>query len=69
MENTRIAFGRKIVEARTIKRLTQEELAKRASLQQNNLSRIENGKYNPGLDILQRIADALDMELGFVERF
>lgn len=68
MENTRIAFGRKIVEARTVNRLTQEELAERAGLQQNNLSRIENGKYNPGLDILQRIADALDMELGFMEK-
>lgn len=66
MENTRTAFGRKIVEARTVRRITQEELADRANIQRNNLSRIENGKYNPGLDILQRIADALDMELGFV---
>lgn len=66
MENTRTAFGRKIVEIRIIKRLTQEELADSAGITRNNLSRIENGKYNPGLDILHKIADALGMELKFV---
>lgn len=61
-------FGQKIVEARTIKRLTQTELADMVGITQNNLSRIENGKYNPGLDILQRISDALDMELAFIAK-
>jgi transcriptional regulator with XRE-family HTH domain len=64
--NTREDFGRKIVEARTIARLTQQELADSAGITRNNLSRIENGKYNPGLDILQKLADALEMELKFV---
>lgn len=68
MENTRIDFGRRIAEARSIKGLKQEVLAERAGITQNNLSRIENGKYNPGLDILLRIADALDMELGFIDK-
>jgi len=63
--NTREDFGRKIVQARTMARLRQEELANSAGITQNNLSRIENGKYNPGLDILLRIANALKMELGF----
>ena len=66
--NTREYFGKKIAEARSIKGLKQEVLAERAGITQNNLSRIENGKYNPGLDIIQRIADALDMELGFLEK-
>lgn len=66
--NTREEFGKKIVEMRMLKRITQEELALKADITRNNLSRIENGKYNPGLDILQRIADALDMELGFIEK-
>jgi transcriptional regulator with XRE-family HTH domain len=65
--NTRESFGKKIAELRTVKRINQEELAERAGITQSNLSRIEKGKYNPGLDILQRIADALDMEFGFVE--
>lgn len=60
-------FGQKIVEARTIRNLTQEQLAERAGIQQNNLSRIENGRYNPGLDILIRIANALELELGFIK--
>ena len=66
MANTRKEFGQKIVEARTIKRLTQTELAERVGITQNNLSRIENGKYNPGLDILIKIANALELELDFI---
>ena len=64
--NTRESFGARITEARKHKNLTIEEVAEKAGIETNNLSRIENGKYNPGLDIVQRIADALDMELGFV---
>jgi HTH-type transcriptional repressor of puuD len=63
--NTRQSFGRKIAEARTMAKLTQKELAERADITQNNLSRIENGRYKPGLDILLQIADALDMQLTF----
>lgn len=61
--NTRESFGRKIIEARITARLTQDQLAENAGITQNNLSRIENGKYNPGLDILLRIANALNKEL------
>lgn len=68
MANTRESFGAKIVEMRTIKRITQEQLSESAGITRNNLSRIENGKYNPGLDIVQRIAEALGMELGFLEK-
>ncbi len=67
MENTRTSFGAKIVALRTEKRMTQEQLAQMAGITRNNLSRIENGKYNPGLDILQRIAEPLGVELDFVE--
>ncbi len=63
--NTRIDFGQKIIEARKIKDITQQQLSEKANITQNNLSRIEAGKYNPGLDILFRIADALGMELTF----
>lgn len=66
--NTREDFGKKVEEARIVKRLTQKELADKAGVLQNTISRIENGRFNPGLDILQRIADALGMELGFLEK-
>lgn len=65
---TREEFGKKIEKARTAKRLTQKELAERADIAQANLSRIENGRYKVGLDILLKIADALGMELGFIEK-
>jgi len=65
MANTREDFGKKIVESRTIKRITQKELADKAGLQQNTISRIENGKFNPGIDILFKIGDALESELRY----
>ena len=65
MANTREDFGKKIEEARIIKRLTQKELADKAGVQQNTISRIENGRFNPGLDILLKIGDALCEELRY----
>lgn len=64
---TRETFGAKVAKARNRKGLTQDKLAEMADITQNNLSRIERGLYSPGIDILLRIADALDMELDFVE--
>ena len=64
---TRETFGAKVDKARNRKGLTQDKLAEMADITQNNLSRIERGLYSPGVDILLRIADALDMELDFVE--
>ena len=63
--NTREDFGKKVAEQRTIKRMTQPELAEKSGVQQNTISRIENGRFNPGLDIINRIADALELEHGF----
>jgi transcriptional regulator with XRE-family HTH domain len=65
--NTRQSFGAKITAARKLKDLSIEELAAKAGIEPNNLSRIESGKYNPGLDILIKIADALEMELSFIK--
>ena len=64
---TRETFGAKVSKARNRKGLTQAQLSEMADITQNNLSRIERGLYSPGIDILLRIADALDMELDFVE--
>ena len=61
--NTRKDFGQRIVAIRNEKNITQEQLAEKADVTRNNISRIENGKYNPGLDILLRIGDALVSDL------
>ena len=37
-------------------------------LQQSNVARVEQGRYNVGLDILQSIADALNADVKIVQR-
>jgi transcriptional regulator with XRE-family HTH domain len=61
-------IGLVIAKLRKDKGYSQQELAERAKITQSNLTRIENGKYSPGLDVLAKIADALDMELGFMDK-
>ena len=65
MANTRKDFGKQILALRKQKNISQDQLAELAGITRNNLSRIENGKYSPGLDILLRIADALKTELKY----
>lgn len=52
-----------IIEARSEKNMTQEELAKMAGTQKSNISRLESGTYNPSLDFLIRIARCLGKEI------
>ena len=49
--------------ARNSCRMTQQELAVRSGINQANISKIENGVYNPSLAIISRLADAMDMDL------
>ena len=43
--------------------LTQSELAQRAGMARENITRFESGRYNPSLEIMVKIAAALEMEL------
>lgn len=45
------------------KKMTQEELARRSGISRPNIARFESGKYNPTLEMMVRIAAALDMKL------
>jgi transcriptional regulator with XRE-family HTH domain len=65
MANTREDFGTKIIEIRNRKNITIDDLAIRTELQPNTIIRIENGRFNPGLDILLKIGDALGEELKY----
>ena len=49
--------------ARNSCRMTQQELAVKSGINQANISKIENGVYNPSLAIINRLADAMDMDL------
>lgn len=53
----------RIISYRQAKGFSQTELAKRAGTRQPVISRLERGGSNPTLDLLQRIARALDTDL------
>ena len=51
------------VACRKGKKMTQDELARRTGISRPNISRFESGNYNPSLEMMVRIAAALDMTL------
>lgn len=53
----------KLIKARTEQGITQKELAKKCGIKQSNISRLENGRTNPTIKFLQKLADALDYDL------
>jgi transcriptional regulator with XRE-family HTH domain len=56
-------LGQKIAVQRRAAGLTQARLAEKIDVQPETISRIETGKRTASLDLLARIADALDLEL------
>ena len=49
------------VACRKGKKMTQDELARRTGISRPNISRFESGNYNPSLEMMVRMAAALDM--------
>lgn len=66
--NNRETIGKQIAELRQKKGLTLRELADMCDVTFQNINKIENGKYNVGIDILGRIADALGAEIDLKEK-
>jgi transcriptional regulator with XRE-family HTH domain len=58
-----IQIADKIKKHRTTKGLSQKEIALEIGIDQAQYSRIENGKVEPTLSSLEKIADALDVSL------
>ena len=52
-----------LLDARIASGMTQKELSGRSGVSQANISKIENGEYNPSVAVLRRLADAMDMDL------
>ena len=52
-----------IIAARKEQNMTQAELAKRVGTQKSKISRLESGNYNPSLDFLAKVAEALGKNL------
>lgn len=67
IETRQIDVRKQLVEqyaaCRKEKKMTQGELAQRTGISRPNISRFESGDYNPSLEMMVRIAAALEMEL------
>ncbi len=56
-------FAKKIKTIREARKLTQEELAYLCHIDRTYIGRIERLERNPSLEILQKIADGLELSL------
>lgn len=65
-EKERIRIGKRIKELREEKRMEARDLATLAGIDAANLSRIEQGKYSTGIEILSRIANILDAHVDII---
>lgn len=54
-------IAKAIIDARIRKKITQEQLAKKAGTGQAVISRLENMNGKPSLALIQRVADALGL--------
>lgn len=61
--NHREKIGQQIAQLRKEKGLSLRELSERCGVTFQNINKIENGKYNTGIDILGKIADALEVDI------
>lgn len=59
----RIEIGNRIAEIRKLRGLTQDDLSKITGLQRVNISKVETGKYNVSIDILNKVCKALEVEI------
>ena len=65
-QDERVRIGRRIRELRESKKMEARDLALLTGIDAANLSRIEQGKYSTGVDILSRICVILDAHLDLV---
>lgn len=63
MTNLRSLFGQRIRELRKAKKLSQQELGRKARLHYTYIGGVERGEINISFDNIVRIADALGIEL------
>jgi transcriptional regulator with XRE-family HTH domain len=58
-----VLIGRRLRALRKLRKLTQEKLGERARLSGKFVGEVERGVGNPSLDVLLRLAVALDVDL------
>lgn len=60
----RVKFGRRVRKARVEMSLSQEELAHIADSNRTYISDVERGTRNPSIEVVERIANALNVSMG-----
>ena len=63
----RLRMGQRIKALRLMADMSQEQLAERAGLQRSHIGRIEGGKYDVTLSVMQAIAEALGMTVDIID--
>ena len=59
-------FGPVLRQLRLTKELTQEELSERVNVHSGYISRLESGQKYPNLDMVFKLADALEVRPGAI---
>lgn len=60
------SIGKRIAELRKEKGMTQVQLAKKCGMAQPNIAAIEAGKNSTTIDVLERIAKALNVRIELI---
>ncbi|HEY8390663.1 MAG TPA: helix-turn-helix transcriptional regulator [Clostridia bacterium] len=58
-----MAIGNNIKKYRIAQKMTQKELAEKANISRSYLADVENGRYNPSIEVLRAIAQALNIPI------
>lgn len=61
-------IGATIASIRKEKKMTQIELAQKSGVSESAIRGVELGKFSARIDILQKIAEALDCEIHVIKR-
>lgn len=60
-------IGLQIARLRQEKQLTQRDLARLTGFSNSNIAKIEKGAYSVGIDVLSKMAEALDARVELVK--
>lgn len=66
-QENRLRIGRKVATIRKEKGLSIRELAEQCGVSYQNITKIENGKYNVSIDILWKLCEVLNCKLDIIK--
>lgn len=65
LHDNRVHLGKRIAEIRNERGLSQQQVADASGIKRPHVARVEGGKFNVGIDILAKIASALQCDIEF----